>query len=106
MNTEQYLEMRRQAYANDVITSYPTTAYDINGTWDQTRYTDWQDELIGKTATNSTTQFSIGGGSEKTSFIISGSHNEQTTVFGNDFKYKTDNLSGNLTHRSSDIGLN
>lgn len=102
MNTEQYLEMRRQAYANDGITSYPSTAYDINGTWDQTRYTDWQKELIGKTAINSSTQFSISGGNENTNFIISGSHNEQTTVFGNDFKYKTNNLSGNFIHHSID----
>ncbi len=102
MNTEQYLEMRRQAYANDGITTYPANAYDINGTWDQERHTDWQEELIGGTATNSTIQFSVTGGSENTGFLISGSHNEQTTVFAEDFRYKTDNLSGSLSHRSSD----
>ncbi|HUW92110.1 MAG TPA: SusC/RagA family TonB-linked outer membrane protein [Bacteroidales bacterium] len=100
MNTEQYLEMRRQAYANDGITSYPANAYDINGTWDQERYTDWQDELIGGTAVNSTLQLSVSGGSENTGFLISGSHNEQTTVFAKDFRYKTNNLSGSLNHRS------
>lgn len=102
MDTSQYLEMRRQAYANDGITEYPANAYDINGTWDQTRYTDWQDELIGRTATNSNVQVSLSGGNENTSFLISGSHNEQTTVFGRDFKYKTNNLSVNLNHRSDD----
>jgi TonB-linked SusC/RagA family outer membrane protein len=102
MNTEQYLEMRRQAYANDGITTYPANAYDINGTWDQERYTDWQDELIGGTATNSVVQLSVSGGTGPTNFLISGSHNEQTTVFSKDFRYKTTQLSGNLTHRSSD----
>lgn len=102
MSTQQYLDMRRQAYANDGITKYPANAYDINGTWDKTRYTDWQDKLIGRTATNSLTQFSLSGGSEDTRFLISGSHNEQTTVFSDDFKYKTDNFSGNLSHRSMD----
>lgn len=102
MDTLQYLEMRRQAYANDGITDYPANAYDINGTWDQTRYTDWQDELIGRTAVNSNVQLSLSGGSENTSFLASASHNEQTTVFGRDFKYKTNNLSLNLNHRSAD----
>ncbi len=101
MNTQQYLEMRQQAYANDGIITYPTNAYDVNGTWDQGRYTDWQDELIGKTAVNTTVQLSVNGGSDNTRFNISGSHNEQTTVFGKNFRYKTNNISGNLTHLSS-----
>jgi TonB-linked SusC/RagA family outer membrane protein len=102
MNTEQYLEMRRQAYANDGIASYPSNAYDINGTWDQTRFTDWQKELIGGTATNKNVQLSVSGGSGNTSFLISGSHNEQTTVFSKDFNYKTSNISGNISHHSTD----
>ena len=102
MDTPQYLEMRRQAYANDGITDYPANAYDINGTWDDTRYTDWQEELIGSTATNSMLQFSLNGGGNNSRFLISGSHNEQTTVFSDDFKYKTDNISGNFSHHSSD----
>jgi TonB-linked SusC/RagA family outer membrane protein len=102
MNSEQYLEMRRQAYANDGITSYPANAYDINEIWDQNRYTDWQDELIGGTAVNSNMKLSISGGSENTSFLISGSLNEQSTVFSKDFRYTTKNLAGNLRHRSQD----
>lgn len=105
MNTEQYLEMRRQAYANDGITTYPANAYDINGTWDQTRHTDWQEELIGGTAISSSVQLSVSGGSNNTCFLISTSHNEQTTVFGKDFKFKTSNLSGNISHTSIDKRL-
>jgi hypothetical protein len=33
MNTQQYLDMRRQGYANDGITKYPSKAYDVNGVW-------------------------------------------------------------------------
>jgi TonB-linked SusC/RagA family outer membrane protein len=102
MNTQQYLDMRRQGYANDGITKYPSKAYDVNGVWSQERYTNWQDELIGGTAENKTIQLSISGGSQQTSFLVSGSHNEQTTVFGNGFRYKTDNLSASLNHRSVD----
>lgn len=102
MNTEQYLEMRRQAFANDGISTYPANAYDINGTWDENRYTDWQKELTGKTASNSNIRLSVNGGSKTTHFLISGSHSKQTTVYGNDFNYKTNNLSWNLNHRSTD----
>ena len=105
MNTAQYLDMRRQAYANEGVTTYPANAYDVNGTWDPKRYTDWQEELIGGTAENATVQLSLGGGSESTRFLISGSHSEQTTVFSDDFRYKTDNLSGSLNHRSADNRL-
>ncbi len=102
MNTEQYLDMRRQAYVNDGIANYPANAYDVNGAWDETRYTDWQEELIGGTAESSALQLSLSGGSDNTGFLISGSHNRQTTVFSDDFRYKTDNLSGSLNHRSAD----
>lgn len=102
MNTEQYLNMRRQAYSNDAITNYPANAYDVNGVWDQNRYTDWQDDLIGRTAFSSNIQLSLSGGNENTSFVVSGSRNEQTTVFSKDFKYNNNNLTGNLNHHSND----
>ena len=106
MNTEQYLGMRRQAYANDGISVYPATAYDINGTWDQNRYTDWFRTLVGNTSVTSNVQLSLSGGGERTSFLVSYGHNEQTTVFAKDFRYKTNTLLGNLSHRSADNRLN
>ncbi|WP_407517509.1 SusC/RagA family TonB-linked outer membrane protein [Elizabethkingia anophelis] len=106
MNTAQYLGMRRQAYANDGISVYPATAYDINGTWDQNRYTDWFRTLLGNTSVTSNVQLSLSGGGERTSFLVSYGHNEQTTVFAKDFRYKTNTLLGNLSHRSADNRLN
>jgi len=102
MNTEEYLSMRRQAFKNDNVSTYPATAYDVNGTWDPNRYTNWKDELIGNTATFSNTQASLNGGSETTTFLLSAAHTEQSTVFGHGFKYKTNTLSGNISHRSAD----
>jgi len=87
MNTEQYLDMRKTAFANDGITTYPATAYDINGTWDQNRYTDWQKELIGGTAEFKTLQASISGVNSSFNYTISGTRNEETTVYPGDFKY-------------------
>lgn len=102
MNTEQYISMRRQAFMNSNISVYPATAYDINGTWDRNRNTDWRKELIGNQATLSANQLSLSGGSETTSFLLSLGHNQQTTVFGQDFRYKATTVSGNVNHRSLD----
>lgn len=106
MNTEQYVAMRKRAYANDGISTYPATAYDVNGIWDQDRYTDWTTELLGNTAVTSNVQLSLSGGGEKTSFLVSYGHNEQTTVFAKDFRYKTNTLLGSMAHRSADNRFN
>ena len=106
MNTEQYLDMRRKAFQNDKMTQYPAAMYDINGAWDQNRYTDWQKELIGGTAKAKVLQFSLSGGAVTSSYLISYSHNEQGTVFPADFKYKSDNLNGNFSYRTADNRLN
>jgi TonB-linked SusC/RagA family outer membrane protein len=102
MGTQQYLNMRRQAYANDGITDLPADAYDINGTWDQNRYTDWQKELIGKTAQITALQGSIQGGSELTNFILGGSYRRETTVMPGDFHYDKMGLHAKLNHKSAD----
>lgn len=104
MDTPQYLQMRRQAYQNDGITTIPAIAYDLN-TWSQERQTDWQKELIGNTADASVVQLSLSGGSETTSYLISYGHLEQSTVFPAGFRYKTNNIAGNFSFRSPDKKL-
>lgn len=104
MNTQQYLNMRREGYANDGVTTIPASAYDLKA-WDQNRYTDWQKTLIGNTADASVVQLSLSGGAENSSYLISYGHQEQSTVFPADFKYKTNNLTGNFTFRSPDKKL-
>ncbi|WP_410500934.1 TonB-dependent receptor plug domain-containing protein, partial [Chryseobacterium sp. CCH4-E10] len=105
LNTDEYIKIRREAFQNDGITTIPAAAYDFNGVWDQTRNTDWQKELIGNTAEASVVQLSLSGGSENTSYLISYGHNEQTTVFPADFRYKTNNLTGNFSYRTPDKKL-
>src|SRR5690606_20689418 len=81
MNTEQYLNVRRQAFANSGVVNYPATAYDVNGTWDPQRNTNWPNELIGNTATFNEIRASLSGGSEQTKFVVSAGHREQGTPF-------------------------
>jgi TonB-linked SusC/RagA family outer membrane protein len=106
MNTEQYIAMRKQAFANSGVSTYPATAYDINGIWDQSRFTDWKKTLIGNSASFSSTQLSLNGGNNNTKFLLSLGHNEQTTVFGRDFKYISNNITSNISHNSSDNKFN
>lgn len=98
LNTEQYLEMRREAFANDGITEYSETAYDVNGTWDMNRYTDWQEVLLGKTANTRKLLAQASGGSYNTQFLISGQYQDETTVFPGKFEYNRLSINTNLNH--------
>lgn len=100
MNTQQYLAMRRQAFINDGISPYPDFAYDINGTWDQNRYTDWQKELFGGTSSINDMQGTVSGGSENTSFLASGNYHSESTVFPGNFLYKKGGGQFSLNHQS------
>ncbi len=100
MNTQQYLAMRKEAFANDGVTSYPGNAYDVNGTWDPNRNADWQQELLGGTAAYTNLQSSVSGGSAQTQFLLSGSYNKETTVFPGDFEYARANGHASVTHES------
>ncbi len=102
MNTEQYLEMRKEAFANDGIATYPASANDVNGTWDENRYTDWQKKLTGGTAQFTTVNAGVSGGSETTQFLISGNYSKETTVFPGDFAYQKGNVRANVNHGSAD----
>ncbi|WP_281631524.1 SusC/RagA family TonB-linked outer membrane protein [Flavobacterium luteolum] len=102
MNTEQYLAMRRQAFTNDGLASYGAADYDINGTWDQNRYTDWQKELLGGTSQMSDIQATVSGGSDQTQFLLNGNYHKESAVYPGDFGYKKGGAQININHRSED----
>lgn len=102
MNTQQYLAMRAKAFQNDGISQFPDYAYDINGTWDKNRYTNWQKELIGGTSEITGLQGSISGGSSQTQFLAGGSYHTQSTVLPGDFTYRKEAVYFNLKHASTD----
>ena len=107
LNSQQYLQMRHEAFANDGI-PFPSLAnnpqdnnYDVNGEWDTTRYTNWQKVLIGNTAHYTNAQASISGGNANTQFLIGAGYNRATTVFPGDFGDKKGSLHFSLTNTSS-----
>lgn len=101
METPTYLNMRREAFANDGIVNYPSSAYDVNGTWDQNRNTNWQKELIGGAASYTNIQCALTGGSEQTQFLLSGNYSKETTVFPGNFDYIKGGGHLNVSHESA-----
>ncbi|WP_316814259.1 SusC/RagA family TonB-linked outer membrane protein [Pedobacter heparinus] len=85
LNTDQYLEMRKEAFKNDGIATYPVNAPDINGTFDQNKYTDWQKELIGGIAKNTDAQIGISGGTSNSQYRFGGGYHRESTVFPGNF---------------------
>lgn len=102
LNTEQYLEVRKEAFVNDGIFDYPDWAYDVNGTWDTNRYTDWQKELIGGTSNSRKISTQVSGGSSNTNFLVSGQFQKESTVFPQEYNYDRLTVNNNLNHQSQD----
>lgn len=107
MNTQQYIEVRREGIINDGYADFlENPAYDYIWpdvkTWDQNRYTDWQKKLIGGTSYRNQLQLSISGGSAQTQFLMSGAYQNETTVFPGNSKYGKVTVHSNLHHQSND----
>lgn len=98
LNTEQYINIREEAFANDGLESLPSNAYDINGTWDKSRFTDWQQEFIGNQAYFNSAILSIAGGSDRTRYLLGGNFSKETTVFPGNYNYKKSSFYTTIHH--------
>jgi len=105
MNTEQYRQMRYQAFANDGTKLTTANAYDLL-VYDSTRYVDWQDRLIGNTANTSNLQLGISGGSVNTQYNVSTVYNRSTTVFPTSAHAENKGVNFNINSSSSDTKFN
>jgi TonB-linked SusC/RagA family outer membrane protein len=84
LNTQQYLEMRNEAFKNDGAAKTLFNARDLLK-WDTTRYTDWQKELIGGRAYVTNANFTISGGEKNTQFLLGGTYYREGSVFPKGF---------------------
>lgn len=104
LNTRQYLDMRYEAYANDGINwrAPNVTANDLK-VWDTTRYTNWQDVLIGGTANYTRVNANVSGGNAGVQYLLGATYSKETTVFPfpDDFADKKANVNFSLTTRSN-----
>ncbi len=99
MNTQQYLQMRKDAFRLDSVTATASNAPDLLE-WDQNAYTDWQDLLIGGTGHVFSSQASVSGGNDLTRFIISGNYRRETSVMIGNLPYQKGGAHLGINHSS------
>lgn len=105
MNTEQYLEMRREAFSNDGLTPGDLD-FDVNGAWGQHKYTDWQKALLGNKGGFLDAQAQFSGGSMQTNYRLNVGYRKEEVVYPGDFGYHNTSVGFNLHHRSEDSRFN
>ncbi len=101
LNTQQYLEIRQQAFVNDGVEPDVYNAYDLL-LWDKNRETNWQEEFLGGTADITDVNISAQGGSDQTHFRLNGSFHQQGTIYPVDLQYQKFTGGAHLDHRSKD----
>jgi len=109
MNSQQYLEMRREGLrnANQIASSNPSASAPFNYArdltiWDTTRFTDWQDVLIGGTAKYTNLNANVSGGNQAVQYLIGATYNRTTTVYPGDFDDKKGNIHFNVNTGSAE----
>lgn len=97
LNTSQYLQMRREAFANDRANPTPNNAPDLLR-WDTTRYTNFADLLLGGTAHSNRAGASLSGGTVTTRFRLNTTWHRETTVFPGSMANNKGNFHFYLSH--------
>lgn len=105
LHTNDYVAMRKEAFANDGIVPTASNAADIL-LWDTTRYTDLKKVLTGGTAYSRDAQISVSGGSAGTQFFIGGGYHYETNVFSRQLSDQRGSMRFNVQHRSTDKKFN
>jgi TonB-dependent starch-binding outer membrane protein SusC len=100
LNVRQYLDMRYEALQNDginlaTVSNTNSNYYDLK-VWDTSRYTDWQEALIGGTARNTNLNVGMSGGTTNLQYLISGTYHKETTVFPGNFNDQKGSLHFNI----------
>lgn len=100
LNTEQYIAMRKEAFANDKLTKTNANAYDLL-LWDNNRYTDFAKLLVGNNAHTNDAQVTFSGGNKYTQYRLGGGYHKEGTVWPGDMYSDRASMSANI-HSMSD----
>lgn len=90
MNTEQYLQLRKEAFAAEGLTpsgdpaDYMAFAPDLT-IFDQQKYTDWQKIITGKSTHNTDLHATVSGGSASNTFLVSAGYTRSNFNYPGDF---------------------
>ena len=88
LNTEQYLEMRREALKNVNAIPNAANAYDVLNLYgfDNNRNTDWQKEVLDKKSSFSNYQLNLSGGNNNTQYTIGAGYINQGSFLPGSFE--------------------
>ncbi|MGZ3973691.1 MAG: SusC/RagA family TonB-linked outer membrane protein [Flavisolibacter sp.] len=99
LNTAEYLQMRREAFANDGRIPDAGAAPDLL-VWDTTRYTDLKKLLIGGVAHQTNATARVSGGNESTNFSLTSGYYRESTVFPGENADTRTSVGLSLSHHS------
>ncbi|MCD0488384.1 SusC/RagA family TonB-linked outer membrane protein [Pedobacter sp. MC2016-14] len=101
VGTEQYLALRRKAFANNTVAGQPTAANAPDlVSWDQNGYTDFQRLMLGNTAKTNDVNANLSGGDAQTNFYIGGNYHKEGNVYPGGQGYERGGGRFNLNHAS------
>lgn len=104
MNVHEYLQMRREAFANDSLQMTNQNAPDVL-LWDSNATVNWKKKLMGETARQFNASLSYETGNEQVQFAMRSNYNQQTSLFPGEFGSKGGNvnLSGSYRARNGKL---
>lgn len=104
LNLEQYLMLRKEAFANDNLRPNATNAPDLLS-WDQNNATNWPEYLFGHTAQSTDLQAGLSGGAGLTTFNAGGNFHQEDNIISSKARYTRGGLSLSLYHKSENKKL-
>ncbi|WP_254060881.1 SusC/RagA family TonB-linked outer membrane protein [Mucilaginibacter sp. L196] len=106
LNTQQYLQLRKDAFAVDGITpssnpNDPGYAPDLT-IFDQNKYTNWEKIIAGNTTNNTDVHASVSGGTANNTFLVSTGYTRSDYNYPGDFADQRYTLHSALHSTSAD----
>ena len=105
MNTEEYVQMRKEAFTNDQASPTISDAPDLM-VWDTARYTDLKEILIGGKAYTTDAQVSLSGGSATTQFLMGAGYHYESSIFSKELTDKRGSVHLSLHNNSTNQKFN
>ncbi len=101
LNTAQYVQLRKDAFAADGITPTATNAPDLL-VWDTNRYTNIQDMMYRQYAPALNINATLGGGDANTQYSVYAGYRNEQTLFSNSMGLTRANAGIRLHHNTTD----
>lgn len=104
LTTSEYLQLRREGFANDGIVPTVINAPDLT-VFDTFAYTDWKNYFIGGVSSSTDVNAQLSGGNASTNFLLGAGYRHDTYIFPGDFGNNRGSLNFNVRHTSQDKSL-